>query len=234
MVLRLVIPGAVASVGNLLDASQCGYTLSEITTQALLEYYCNSVEQYPFYTVLEKIDVKDAIRRAVLAPDGLGDACGKCSVCLNLASELDNIAANGPNKKKRQAQARKDYQCPPENRKPETARPKLALRHASYRVADELSKLEKEKLEGVEGDALVNMLRPRAVYFCVERQETGRRVGAMSDWRPAHRARLLARRSGLMFTERSASAQYNNSHRFLALRGNEGLLQATGKKPHQR
>ena len=94
--------------------------------------------------------------------------------------------------------------------------------------------LEKQKFEGVEGDALVDLLRPRAVYFCVERQEANRRAGAMSDWRPGLRAALLALRSGLMFTERSASEQYNNSRRFLALRGNEGLLQATGKKPHQR
>ena len=81
---------------------------------------------------------------------------------------------------------------------------------------------------------LEDLLRPRAVYFREERQETGRRAGAMGDWRPGFRASLLARRSGLMFTERSASEQYNNSRRFLALRGNEGLLQATGKKPHQR
>ena len=120
------------------------------------------------------------------------------------------------------------------NRKPETVRPKLALRRASHRVAAELLKLERKNLEGVEGDALVERLRPRAVYSCVERQEARRRAGAMCDWRPGLRAALLARRSGLMFTELRASEQYNNSHPFIALRVNEGLLQATRGTPLQR
>ena len=233
-VFGLALPRTVVHVYNLMKASTHGYTLPENTPQALGQYFCDCAEKCPFYTELQIIDVKAAIHRGVLAPDGLGDACGTCAVCLNLASALDNIAANGPNKRKRAAQARKDYQCPPENRNRDNVAPSLILHHTIYRVADELLKLEREKLEGVEGEALVDLLRPRAVYFCEERQEAARRAGAMSDWRPGLRAALLARRSGLIFTERSTSEQYNNSRRFLALRGNEGHLQATGKKPYQR
>ena len=95
-------------------------------------------------------------------------------------------------------------------------------------------KLQRKNLEGVEGDALVDLLRPRAVYFCEERQEARRRAGAMCDWRPGLRAALLALRSGLMFTECSASEQYNNDPRFIALRANEGYMQATCGSPLQR
>ena len=120
------------------------------------------------------------------------------------------------------------------NRQLETVKPPRALRRACYRVAEKLRELEKQNLEGVEDADLEDLLRPRAVFFCEERQETGRRAGAMSDWRPGQRACLLAKRSGVMFYERSTSEQYNNSRPFIALRGNEGLLQATGGTPLQR
>ena len=234
-VISLVIPGAVGTLDNLLDASQYGYTLPELTPQALLDYYCDCAEECHFYTAFQVIDVKDAVRRGVQAPDELRKEvnCEECPSCVSRKNELESI--KGKKAKQQSALGRAAYKqhvCT--NRKPETVRPKLALRRASHRVAAELLKLQRKNLEGVEGDALVDLLRPRAVYFCEERQEARRRAGAMCDWRPGLRAALLALRSGLMFTECSASEQYNNDPRFIALRGNEGYMQATCGSPLQR
>lgn len=234
-VISLVIPGAVCTLDNLLDASQSGYTLPELTPQALLDYYCDCAEECHFYTAFQVIDVKDAVRRGVQAPDELRTEvnCEECPSCVSRKNELESI--KGKKAKQQSALGRAAYKqhvCT--NRKPETVRPKLALRRASHRVAAELLKLERKNLEGVEGDALVERLRPRAVYSCVERQETNRRAGRLSDWRPGLRASLLARRSGVMFYERSTSEQYNNDPRFIALRANEGYMQATCGSPLQR
>lgn len=144
-----------------------------------------------------------------------------------------------PPKPKSRSRSRGSSQPPPES---DAAPSRHRRRNRSVPPPEVSSKRKDDPVEDKLNDIVLIATRiqnrenpaPRAVYFCVERQETGRLCGLMVDWRPGQRAALLARRSGVMFCDRSASEQYNNSRRFLALRANEGLLQATGKKPHQR
>ena len=106
--------------------------------------------------------------------------------CVSRKNEYNRIEANRNTSQHRRLKsaARRNY--PREDRQPEPVPPELAFRRASHRVADELLDLEKENLKGVEGDALVE-LPAGGRFICEGRQETGRRVGAMSDWRPGLR-----------------------------------------------
>ena len=84
-VLGLALPHAIAHVHNLMDESRPGYTLSENTLEALGQYYCDCAEESSFYTQFQIIDVKNAIRRGVQAPDELRNRvnCEKCPSCVS-------------------------------------------------------------------------------------------------------------------------------------------------------